>query len=136
MSAALGGLSKEQAGAGPGLMQALRQLGGAIGVAVPGTVHGSGYRSRAHAGRLPAAVAEAVHDSVAAGVAVARKLHDTTLARTVRVAFVHGTGLTLIVSGALVAAGAILGPFFLPRHTPPVAGQPAAAPACEQRPAQ
>ena len=121
MSAALGTLSEERAGAGSSLMRALRQPVGAIGVAVPGTVHGSGYRSRAHAGRLPAAVAEDVHDSVAAdvAVAVAQKLHDTTLARTVRVAFVHGTGLTLIVSGALVAAGAILAAFFLPRHTPP-----------------
>jgi hypothetical protein len=50
----------------------------------------------------------------------------------VRVAFVHGTDLPLIASGALVAAGAVLAAYFLPRHTPPVA----AAPACEQRPAQ
>ena len=111
-------------------------MGGAIGVAVPGTVHGSGYRSRAHAGRLPAAVAGAVHDSVAAGVAVARKLHDTTLARTVRVAFVHGTGLALIVSGALVAAGAILAAFFLPQPHTTRRRPPAAAPACEQRSTQ
>ncbi len=65
MSAALGALSEEQAGAGPGLMQALRQ-GGAIGM----------------------------------------------------------------------AASAILAAFFPPRHTPPVAGQPTAAPAREQRSTQ
>jgi hypothetical protein len=80
MSAASGALSEEQADAGPGLMRALCQLGGAIGVAA------------------------------------------------VRVA--------LIASGALVAAGAILAAFFLPRHTPPVAGQPAVAPTCRQRPAR
>jgi hypothetical protein len=37
------------------------------------------------------------------------------------------------LGGAIgVAAGAILAAFVLPRHTPPVAGQPAAAPAPEQ----
>ncbi|MGH3247492.1 MAG: MFS transporter [Trebonia sp.] len=118
MSAALGALTAERAGAGSGLMQALRQVGGTIGVAVLGTVLGSGYGGRVHTGHLPAAQANDVHSSVAAGIAVARQLGDDALARTVRAAFVYGMDLTLAVSGALVLAGAILAVLFLPRQAP------------------
>jgi MFS transporter, DHA2 family, multidrug resistance protein len=117
LSAALGALTDERAGAGSGLLQATRQLGGTIGVAVLGTVLGSGYRARADAGHLPAPLADAVHSSVAAGIAVARQLHDDALAGIVRAAFVHGMDLTLVVSGALVLAGAVLAALFLPRQT-------------------
>jgi MFS transporter, DHA2 family, multidrug resistance protein len=124
MGAALGALTAERAGAGSGLMQALRQVGGTIGVAVLGTVLGSGYRARAHTGRLPAPLADAVRSSVAAGMAVARQLHDDALARTVRAAFVHGMDLTLVVSGVLVLAGAVLAALFMPRPAPPRGGGP------------
>lgn len=115
INAALGALSAERSGAGSGLMQAIRQLGGTIGVAVLGTVLDSGYRGRVHTGHLPTALAQTVHDSVAAGVAVAGRLHDDALAHVVRVAFVHGMDLSLIVAGALVLAGAVLAALFLPR---------------------
>jgi MFS transporter, DHA2 family, multidrug resistance protein len=127
LAAALDALTAERAGAGSGLMQALRQLGGTIGVAVLGTVLGSGYRDRAHAGHLPAPLADAVHSSVAAGIAVARHLHDDALAATVRAAFVHGMDLTLIVCAALVLAGAILAALFLSRQRPPRDGEQADA---------
>jgi DHA2 family multidrug resistance protein-like MFS transporter len=138
ISAALGALTAERAGAGSGLMQALRQLGGAVGVAVLGTVLDSGYRSRARTGHLPAAMAQTVHDSVAGGVAVAARLRDDALAAVVRAAFVHGMDLTLTVSGALVAAGAVLAFLFLPRRArraaaTPTTALPAKATADEQR---
>ena len=116
LNAALGALPAERAGAGSGLMQTMRQVGGTIGVAVLGTVLSSGYRDRARTGHLPAALADAVHDSVAAAMAVAGRLHDTGLAQVVRAAFVHGMDLTLIVSGAVVAVGAVLAALFLPRR--------------------
>jgi EmrB/QacA subfamily drug resistance transporter len=126
LNAALGTLPAERAGAGSGLMQAMRQVGGTIGVAVLGTVLSSGYRGRAQTGHLPAALAGAVRDSVAAGVAVAHRLHDAGLAQVVRAAFVHGMDLTLIVSCAVVAVGAVLAALFLPRRrTSPAVGQPA-----------
>lgn len=124
MTAALSVLSAERAGAGSGLLQALRQVGGTIGVAVLGTVLSSGYHSRvrSHTGHLPGGLAGTVHDSVAAGVEVAGRLHDDVLGRAVRVAFVHGMDLTLIVSGGLVLAGAILAVLFLPRQESPDPG--------------
>lgn len=117
LNAALGALPAERAGAGSGLMQAMRQVGGTIGVAVLGTVLSSGYRGRVRTGHLPAALAGATRDSVAAGIAVAGRLHDTGLAQIVRAAFVHGMDLTLIVSGAVVAVGAVFAALFLPRRS-------------------
>jgi EmrB/QacA subfamily drug resistance transporter len=119
MSGALGALSAERAGAGSGLLQALRQVGGTIGVAILGTVLSSGYRGRLHTGPLSPALSRTARDSVAAGIQVATTRHVQALAAAVRTAFVHGMELTLIVSGALVLAGAILALLFLPRKTRP-----------------
>ncbi len=133
MNAALGTLSAERAGAGSGLMQALRQVGGTIGVAVLGTVLSSSYRSHAHTGNLPAFLARSVHDSVAAGIAVAQRLHNAALAHVVRVAFVHGMDLTLIVSTAFVATATLLAALFLPRRRPPTVDHTDATTADKQR---
>ncbi len=115
MTAALSALSVERAGAGSGLIQAVRQVGGTIGVAVLGTVLGSGYRSRVDVGHLSIGVANTVRESVSAGIEVGRQLHDEALIRSVQVAFVHGMNLTLLVSGALTFIGAALALRFLPR---------------------
>jgi EmrB/QacA subfamily drug resistance transporter len=128
MSGALGALSAERAGAGAGLIQALRQVGGTIGVAILGTVLSSGYHDRLPTGQLSAPLAATAHDSVAAGIGVAHQLHDDQFAHLVQVAFVHGMDLALIVSGVLVLAGAVLAFLFLPRHTPPAVDQPAKQP--------
>jgi EmrB/QacA subfamily drug resistance transporter len=117
MTGALGALSAERAGAGSGLLQALRQVGGTVGVAILGTVLSAGYRDRLHPGQLPPALNRAAHDSVASGIQVATTLHDTALAQAVKVAFVHGMDLALIVSGGLALAGAVLALLFLPGRT-------------------
>jgi MFS transporter, DHA2 family, multidrug resistance protein len=116
MSAALGTLKAERAGAGSGLMQAVRQLGGTIGVAVLGTVLSSGYRDSVPAGMLPPAALQSVRRSVSAGVAAARQLHDSILLRAVLTAFVHGMDLALAISCAVVLASAVLAALFLPRR--------------------
>jgi EmrB/QacA subfamily drug resistance transporter len=123
LSAALGSLPAERAGAASGLMQAVRQVGGTVGVALLGTVLASGYRSRVHTDHLPAATSQSVRDSVAAGVAVARRLGDDPLAHVVRAAFVHGMDLTLVVSAAALVGGAVLAAVFLPLRKAPTAGQ-------------
>jgi DHA2 family multidrug resistance protein-like MFS transporter len=66
VSAALGALTAERARVGSGLAQALRQIGGTVGVAVLD----SGNRGRARTGNLAAALAQTVHDSVAASSAM------------------------------------------------------------------
>jgi len=113
LDVALGALTPERSGVGNALLQAMRQVGGAIGVAVLGTVLNAGYRDR-----LPGQTAGAVRDSAAAGVAVAERLGDTALLDSVRSAFVHGMDLSLVVAGSVALAGTVLTLIFMPGGRP------------------
>ena len=97
-------------------MQALRQVGGTIGVAVLGTVLSSGYHARLGGGDAPASVGDAVRSSVGAGIEVAHRLDSVALAQTVRSAFVHGMDTVLLASAALTILGAVIAVLFLPRR--------------------
>lgn len=114
MNAALSALSKERSGVGSGLLQAMRQVGGAIGVAVLGTVLSSGYRDRVDVSGLPADAAHSVKDSAAAGVTAAARLGDPGLLDSVRSAFAHGMSGALLVAAVIALAGAVLAALFLP----------------------
>ncbi|MEV4626975.1 MFS transporter [Micromonospora sp. NPDC049523] len=117
MNAALGALSTERSGSGSALIQALRQAGGTIGVAILGTILSSGYRSGlGDEVRLP------VSDSVTAGVAVARQLGRPDLLDTVRSAYVHGMDLMLWACAGICVVAAITAVIVLPRRRP--AAQP------------
>ncbi|MEV0715974.1 MFS transporter [Asanoa sp. NPDC050611] len=111
MGAAMDALSVERAGSGSAVIQALRQAGGTIGVAVLGTVLSAGYQSG-----LGAAAVHPVSDSVAAGVAVAGQRGDGTLLDTVRTAFVDGMNQTLWVCAVLCALAAVVAFWLLPRR--------------------
>lgn len=108
MTTTLDALPAARSGVGSALVQTMRQVGGALGVALLGALANSGYRRGLHVGGLPTAVADAVRDSVAGGVAAAAKLHDQQLLENVRVAFVHAMDTTLLVSGGVAALAAIL----------------------------
>jgi len=117
MDAALGALTPERSGVGNGLIQAMRQVGGAIGVAVLGTVLSGAYR-----GDLPAGTPSPARESVGSGVAVAA--HDPGLLHAVQAAFTHGMDASLLVGAAVAGIGVILAWFLLPGRTPdaPVEG--------------
>jgi len=117
MSAAVGTLSAERSGAGSALIQALRQVGGTIGVAVLGTILNSGYHSHLDTHVLPPSTAGPVRESVSAGVAVADRLHLPSLLASVRGAFVHGMDVMLVVSAGLAGLGVVLAVLFLPRRS-------------------
>ncbi|TNC22902.1 DHA2 family efflux MFS transporter permease subunit [Amycolatopsis alkalitolerans] len=104
MDIALGALSPARSGVGSGLLQALRQVGGTLGVAILGTVLNAGYR-----GALPAGTPDAARESAAAGVRV------PGLAEAAQRAFVHGMSGTLWVCMAFSVLGAALTVAFLPR---------------------
>ncbi|MEU4562978.1 MFS transporter [Actinoplanes sp. NPDC023936] len=114
MNAALGALTPERSGAGNGLIQALRQVGSAIGVAVLGMLLNSGYREAVDTTGLPAPMADAVRDSATSGAAVAGQLGDPALLASVRAAFVSGMDLALLVAGGVAAAGAVLALIVMP----------------------
>jgi MFS transporter, DHA2 family, multidrug resistance protein len=118
MNAALGALSAERSGVGSGLMQAMRQVGSSIGVAVLGAVLNAGYRHQVDVSQLPAQAAGAVKDSTSAGVAVAGKLGDPGLLESVRSAFTHGMDLSLMVAAGIALVGAVLALIYLPARPP------------------
>jgi DHA2 family multidrug resistance protein-like MFS transporter len=124
MNVALGALSAERSGSGSALIQAVRQIGGTIGVAILGSVLNAGYRGRVDTGGLPAQAAGAVRASVAAGAKVAGELRSAPLLESVRSAFTHATDVMLWVCGGIAAAGVVLALVILPRR--PGAPRPAA----------
>jgi hypothetical protein len=116
MSAALGALDPERAGTGSGLLQAFRQVGGTIGVAVLGTVLNSVYRSNVDTSGLPAQAADAVEKGVGGGLAVAAKTGSADLLNDVRDAFMTSLNTTMWVSAGIAIGGAVLAALLMPRH--------------------
>jgi DHA2 family multidrug resistance protein-like MFS transporter len=112
MDAALGALTPERSGVGSGLIQAMRQVGSAIGVAVLGAVLNAGYRDRA--GALP----EAVRESAASGIAVAERTGAPEVLESVRAAFTHGMDLSLLVAAGVAVAGGLLTLVLVPARPP------------------
>lgn len=115
MDAAIGALTAERSGSGTALIQAVRQVGATLGVAILGSVVDSGYRTGIAVRELP--VAGVVRESVAAGIAVARRLRSEPLLITVEHAFVHSMDAMLVLCGGIAAAGVLLALLFLPRRT-------------------
>ncbi|TCN40101.1 EmrB/QacA subfamily drug resistance transporter [Kribbella orskensis] len=117
MEMATGALSAERSGAGSGLIQALRQVGGTIGVALLGTVLNSAYRDKLDVAGLPPAVADAARDSASGAVAIAAKTGSSSLAQSAREAFVHGMNATLWTCCAVSVLGLLLAVAYLPRRS-------------------
>ncbi len=118
MNAALDALTAERSGVGSALILALRTTGGAIGVAVLGTVLNSTYHSRLDLTGVSPAAADAARQSVSAGVAVARQIGSTALLDSVRAAFVHGMDVMLVLCASLAIVSAALTLAFLPSRAP------------------
>ncbi|MEU4194112.1 DHA2 family efflux MFS transporter permease subunit [Kribbella sp. NPDC026611] len=117
MNAALGVLDPERAGTGSGLLQAFRQVGGTVGVAVLGTVLNSVYRHGVDTTALPPQAADAVEKSLGGGLAVAAKTGSVDLLNDVRNAFLHSLNTTMWVSAAIALAGAVLAAVLMPKKT-------------------
>jgi DHA2 family multidrug resistance protein-like MFS transporter len=108
LNVAMSALTARRSGVGNAVLQTLRQVGGAVGVAVLGTVLNSGYRDH-----LPAGAPAAAREGISAGLTVS----DPGLLDAVRDAFVHGMDLSLVVAGGTALAGALLALIALPRKT-------------------
>lgn len=132
MDGALGALPRDRAGSGSGLLMTLRQVAGAVGVAVLGSLIAGSFAARLDTGGLPPAAADAAGDSVVAAHQVAARLGDAALARSADAAFVHGMDLALLACGIAAIAAAALTAAFLPGKQ---AGAGTAGPA-EARPAE
>jgi MFS family permease len=114
-SAALVELSQEKSGVGSAVLQAVNKVGGPFGTAILGSVLSAGYLSHLNVSSLSGNDAMAARQSVFDGVAIAEKLHSGPLLASVRMAFVHGMDMALIVSAAIALVGVVLTVVFLPR---------------------
>jgi hypothetical protein len=118
--AIMGALPRAKAGVGSAVNDTTRQVGGALGVAILGSLTSAVYHSGIAGSRavasLPAAARAGVHDSVGGAVQVAARLgpngHQLMLAANH--AFVHAMSITALVAAAVALAGALVAVFFLP----------------------
>jgi len=118
MNAAVAQLSEERSASGGALIQAVRQVGATIGVAILGTVISNAYAARLPSlAHLPAAAAAAVRSGVAGGADVAKAASSPVLLGQVRSAFVGGMDVMLWTCAGIAIASALLAWMFLPRRS-------------------
>lgn len=120
-SAALSTIDAERSGVASALMQSVQKLGTPLAAAILGSVLNSGYTGRLDPTGLPGEVADAMRDSVHAGVAAAERLGSPELLLHVRTAFVEGLDRMLWVSAGVAVLGILLTMSFLPARAPRVA---------------
>jgi EmrB/QacA subfamily drug resistance transporter len=108
MDAVLGALPPEAAGSGSALTQTLRQVGGALGVALLGSLLAARYRHGLDLHALPGPAADAARDSVNGAVAVARTLRDPALLAGAHAAYVDAMDVVLLSCGVVALIGAVL----------------------------
>ncbi|MEV5505780.1 DHA2 family efflux MFS transporter permease subunit [Streptomyces orinoci] len=118
MTGGLSALPRDRAGSGSGLLMTLRQVAGAIGLAILGSVIAGSYTAHLDTGRLPHPAASAAQDSVIGAHAVAAKLGDRALAHSADLAYLHGMDLALVICGITALAALALVAAFLPNPRP------------------
>jgi Na+/melibiose symporter-like transporter len=118
MGAALSALPADRAGSGSGLLMTVRQVGGALGIALLGALLAGAYSGRLRTGGLPGPAADTAKDSVVAAHAVATKLGDHALASSANAAYVHGMSVVLLVVGVASLVTALLAAALLTRTAP------------------
>jgi hypothetical protein len=119
LDAILGSLPAGETGAGSALTRTLQNIGSSFGVAIMGSILNGAYQSHVSSqlAGLPARVQSAAQTSVAVAAAVARHLPSPLGARLLRAAqdaYSQGMSEVMLVSAAMMIAGAILMALFLP----------------------
>lgn len=117
-------LPPARAGVGSAVNDTVRELGGALGVAVIGTVAASTYASNLDAfdriGAVPENLRAVVTDNIGAALDVSQHLGGSggDIAAAARNAFVTSMSSSLWVGVALAALAAVIAFVHLPRHAP------------------
>ncbi|MFI6943101.1 MFS transporter [Streptomyces sp. NPDC050418] len=121
-------LPREKAGSASALSNTFRQVGGALGIAVLGSVLSAAYRSdiEQHLGALPAGAQHAAGESIEATLGVARSLGERgeALVLPAHDAFLHAMHITALCGAGVALVGAAVVALFLPGR-PPAADTPA-----------
>ncbi|WP_333740044.1 MFS transporter [Streptomyces sp. IBSBF 2806] len=116
-------LPREKAGSASALSNTFRQVGGALGIAVLGSVLSTSYRNgiEGHLGALPAGLRDTAGESIEATLGVAAKLGDQGRALVVPAhdAFLHAMHVTALCGAGVALVGAIVVAVFLPGRPKP-----------------
>ena len=117
--AVMGALPKEQFGVGSAVNDTTREIGGALGVAILGSIFSSGYAARMAdvAASLPAGAGSAVSGSFAGAAAVASQVggpQSEVLIHAAKEAFVGAMGITSIIGVGFALLGTLVALVFLP----------------------
>lgn len=114
----MGSLPLGKAGVGSAMNDTTRQVGGALGVAVLGSVLSSAYAARIAPAlaSLPRSAALAASDSIGATLRTARSLGGTgaPVAAAARAAFVSAMGTAVNIAALVALVGAATALLFLP----------------------
>jgi Na+/melibiose symporter-like transporter len=105
MDAVLGALPPERAGSGSALTMTMRQVGGALGVAILGSVLAGAYAAQAPA---------AAGDSLPVAAVVAAKTGDLGILVAGQHAYLHAMDRVLLVCAVVALVGAVLTAVFMP----------------------
>jgi len=116
----MGSVPKEKAGVGSAMNDTTRQVGGALGVAILGSLTAGAYHSSIDSSSvvagLPAQARAAIHDSIGGANLVASKLGSSAkpILTVVNQAFVDAMSSTLLVAAGVAVVGAIVAYAVLP----------------------
>jgi EmrB/QacA subfamily drug resistance transporter len=126
-------LPREKAGSGSAVNNTFRQVGGALGVAVLGSLMSTVYRDgiKGHLGSLPAPARASAAESIEATLGVAGRLgaQGRALVRPADDAFLHAMHVTAAASAGVALIGAVVAAVFLPGGTAvPAAAVPGGSP--------
>ncbi|CAN5650779.1 MFS transporter [soil metagenome] len=134
----MGSLPLAKAGVGSAMNDTTRMVGGALGVAVIGSVLSSSYGEAITpaVSNLPPPAASAASDSVGGALSVAGRIgpQASELVLAARSAFVESMGDAILVAAGVAMLGAMVALFFLPARPRSDEAQSQDAPALEKVP--
>jgi EmrB/QacA subfamily drug resistance transporter len=123
--AIMGSVPREKAGVGSAMNDTTRLTGGALGVAVLGSILATQYRSSmgdaVHRLSVPAAVARTAESSAASVGQLSARLGGRSgelLLEASRTAWLHGRNSAALVGGIMLFGGALLAFAYLPARAP------------------
>ena len=120
----VGAAPPEQAGAASGISETASELGGALGIAVMGSIGVAIYRARLAdhlPPQVPADVAEAARDTLGSAATAAAQLPDAlgqAVLQAAQEAFVAGMRLSSMLAAGIGLALAVLAPIVLRKQGP------------------
>lgn len=113
-------IPRNRAGMGSATNDTTRELGGALGVAVLGSVISSIYTKDISISTvlLPPEIKDLAGQSLTGALGIAQQLGPTgaNLAEAAKAAWMHGLSISVIIAAGIVAVAAVISAVWLPHH--------------------